>query len=226
MAWPRRAKGFTLIEVLVAMGILSVGVLGTASLQAKALRYVQVASQQSLAAQLGKDLVGRMRANSKDAATQALYLHESHSDALEGHRNCATQPCTGEQLVAHYQRQLQLEAVAERNLLLAERSIESIPLDVKSFDFSMSGDGFYNSVGGLLALDNWSAVSTNISLLGVEGRHEYIVEYLGNRVHLGLAEPFYRVTIRSQFMSGGAKILQSTITRAGRREAWTDVLEP
>lgn len=129
-------------------------------------------------------------------------------------------------MAAHYQRQVQLRAVAEHNLLLAERSIESIPLDVGSFDFSLPGDGFYNSSAGLLALDDWSAVSTNTTLLGIEGRHEYIVEYLGNRVHLGLVEPFYRVTIRSQFLSGGVKILQTTITRAGRREAWTDVLEP
>lgn len=101
MVWLGRAKGFTLIEVLVATGILSMGVIGAAALQAKALRYAQAASEQSLAAQLSSDLVGRMRANSKNAATLALYKHESLGEAIEVQRNCAALPCTGEQLAAY-----------------------------------------------------------------------------------------------------------------------------
>ena len=132
-------------------------------------------------------------------------------------------------MAAHYQSQAQLETVAEHNLLLAERSIDSIPLDIESFDFSLPGDGFYDSSAALLDLNNWGAISANKSLEGVEGvegRHDYIVEYLGRRVHLGIEEPMYRVSIRSQLLSGGVKRLQTTISRSGRREAWTDVLEP
>lgn len=129
-------------------------------------------------------------------------------------------------MAAHYQSQAQLEAVAEYNLLLAERSIDSIPLDIESFDFSLPSDGFYDSSAVLLDLNNWHAIGTNKSLVGVEGRHDYIVEYLGRRVHLGIEEPMYRVSIRSQLLSGGVKRLQTTISRSGRREAWADVLEP
>ena len=129
-------------------------------------------------------------------------------------------------MAAHYQTQAQMEAVAEHNLLFAERSIDSIPLDIESFDFSLASDGFYDSSAILLDLNIWGAISTNKSLKGVEGRHDYIVEYLGRRVHLGIEEPMYRVSIRSQLLSGGVKRLQTTISRSGRREAWTDVLEP
>jgi len=129
-------------------------------------------------------------------------------------------------MAAHFQNQAQLEAVAERNLLLAEQSIDSIPLDKENFDFSLPGDGFYDSSALLLGLNNWDVISTNKSLKGTEGRHEYIVEYLGRRVHLGIEEPMYRVSIRSQLLSGAVKRLQTTVSRSGRREAWTDVLEP
>jgi len=129
-------------------------------------------------------------------------------------------------MAAHFQSQVQLEAVAERNLLLAEQSINSIPLDKESFDFSLPSDGFYDSSALLLELNNWDVISTNESLKGTVGRHDYIVEYLGSRVHLGIEEPMYRVSIRSQLLSGAVKRLQTTISRSGRREAWTDVLEP
>lgn len=128
-------------------------------------------------------------------------------------------------MAAHYQSQAQLEAVAERNLLLAEQSIDSVPLDLGSFDFSLSSDGFYDSSARLLDLSNWNVISSNESLLGVEGHHDYIVEYLGHRVHLGIEEPIYRVSIRSQLLRGGVKRLQTIISRSGRREAWIDVLQ-
>jgi len=96
-----RGLGFTLIEVLVAMGILSLGILGAASLQAKALGYMQMADSQVSAAQLSRDLVGRLRANSIDLAILPNYGHESGGDTPEPERDCAVQACTGEQLAAY-----------------------------------------------------------------------------------------------------------------------------
>jgi len=97
----KKGQGFTLIEVLVAMGILSLGILGTASLQAKALRYVHMADSQSSAVLLSRDLVGRMRANASDPAILAMYGHEGGGDTPEPERNCNVQSCSGEQLVAY-----------------------------------------------------------------------------------------------------------------------------
>ena len=55
--------GFTLIEVLIAMIILAVGLLGLAGLQATSLRNNQSAYNRSVATQLAYDIADRMRAN-------------------------------------------------------------------------------------------------------------------------------------------------------------------
>ena len=55
--------GFTLIEVLIAMLVLAVGLLGLAALQASSLRNAQSAYNRSLATELAYDLADRMRAN-------------------------------------------------------------------------------------------------------------------------------------------------------------------
>ncbi len=56
-------NGFTLIEVLVAVVILALGLLGLAGLQASGLGNNQSAYNRSLATQLAYDMVDRMRAN-------------------------------------------------------------------------------------------------------------------------------------------------------------------
>jgi type IV pilus assembly protein PilV len=62
-----RARGFTLVEVLVALVILSIGLLGIASLQLSSLRWNQGAAARSQATLLAYDIVDRMRANQKSA---------------------------------------------------------------------------------------------------------------------------------------------------------------
>jgi type IV pilus assembly protein PilV len=65
---PRRSAGFTLIEVLVAVLVLSIGLLGLASLQATSLRFNNDSSAQTQAAYLASDMADRMRANLSKAA--------------------------------------------------------------------------------------------------------------------------------------------------------------
>ncbi|QID17193.1 type IV pilus modification protein PilV [Nitrogeniibacter mangrovi] len=65
---PRRHQGgFSLIEALVAMVVLSLGLLGLASLQINALRYNQVSQLRSQAATFAYQMLDTMRA-SGDAA--------------------------------------------------------------------------------------------------------------------------------------------------------------
>lgn len=59
----RRAAGFTLLEVLIAVLVLAVGLLGMAGLQTQALRYNHSAYLRSQAVQLTYDMADRMRAN-------------------------------------------------------------------------------------------------------------------------------------------------------------------
>jgi len=65
------SKGFTLIEVLVAMVLLAVGLLGLAGLQVTSLSNNQSAYNRSQATELAYDLADRMRANVAGRATYA-----------------------------------------------------------------------------------------------------------------------------------------------------------
>ena len=59
----QRQQGFTLLEVLIALLILSIGLLGLAALQTTSLRSNQMASMRTTATQLAYDISDRMRAN-------------------------------------------------------------------------------------------------------------------------------------------------------------------
>lgn len=65
-------SGFTLIEILVAVVILSIGLLGLAGLQVNALRNDQSAFMRTQATILAYDLADRMRANT-NAITSGFY---------------------------------------------------------------------------------------------------------------------------------------------------------
>lgn len=56
----RLDRGFTLIEALVAMLILSVGLLGVAALQVKSMQYSHASFQRSVAVLQANDLVERI----------------------------------------------------------------------------------------------------------------------------------------------------------------------
>ena len=59
----KRQYGFTLLEVLIALLILSIGLLGLAALQTTGLRSNQMASMRTLATEAAYDITDRMRAN-------------------------------------------------------------------------------------------------------------------------------------------------------------------
>ena len=59
----RRGRGFSLIEVMIALLITSVGLLGLAALQVSAMKYNHNAYLRSQATFLAKDMAERMRAN-------------------------------------------------------------------------------------------------------------------------------------------------------------------
>ncbi|MDX1587851.1 MAG: type IV pilus modification protein PilV [Oleiphilaceae bacterium] len=65
---PRRQGGISLIEVLVSVLLLSVGILGVASLQMYALKVNSEANLQSQASLQVKDLIERVRLNPDDRA--------------------------------------------------------------------------------------------------------------------------------------------------------------
>ncbi|MET1067092.1 MAG: type IV pilus modification protein PilV [Pseudomonas prosekii] len=60
----RAQEGMTLIEVLVALVILTVGLLGAAAIQVNALKYTDSARMTSQASFIAYDMMDRIRANS------------------------------------------------------------------------------------------------------------------------------------------------------------------
>ena len=58
-----KQQGFTLLEVLIALLVLSIGLLGLAALQTTGLRSNQMATMRTLATQIAYDMTDRMRAN-------------------------------------------------------------------------------------------------------------------------------------------------------------------
>jgi type IV pilus assembly protein PilV len=60
---PRPARGFTLVEVLVALLVLSVGMLGIAALYLDSLRASRAALYRTQAVTLASDIADRIRAN-------------------------------------------------------------------------------------------------------------------------------------------------------------------
>lgn len=71
--------GFTLIEVLIAMLVLAVGLLGLAGMQATSLKNNQSAYNRSQATQLAYDLADRMRANIAEKTIYTTILPSSAS---------------------------------------------------------------------------------------------------------------------------------------------------
>lgn len=79
----RRNRGFTLIEVLVSLVVLSMGLLGVAALQLTSLRNNTSAAQRSQATFLAYDIADRMRAN-VNAARELAYVVSFDSDTPAG----------------------------------------------------------------------------------------------------------------------------------------------
>jgi type IV pilus assembly protein PilV len=108
-----RARGFSLIEVLVALVIIAVGMLGLAKLQALAYASTGTASLRSLAALEASSLAAAMRADrlywsappAALAVTFAGTAITSSDAALTGTTSCLhasnATPCTAAQVAAY-----------------------------------------------------------------------------------------------------------------------------
>jgi type IV pilus assembly protein PilV len=100
-------RGFTLLEVLVAIVVLSFGVLGVVGLQAAALSANKEARYQSTAVALGRELADMMRGN-KDVAIRTTaatnpYLGDYPPTAtLTTTDDCFTAACTSQEAVARF----------------------------------------------------------------------------------------------------------------------------
>ncbi len=86
-------RGFSMIEVLVTLLIVSLALLGTAGLQAYSMRLNQGGQFRTQAVFLVADLAERMEAN-KAAAVAGTYVTATSSVPVVMGTNCAAVPCT------------------------------------------------------------------------------------------------------------------------------------
>lgn len=77
----RRVSGFTLLEVLVAILVLSIGLLGLAGLQTHSLRNNHTAFLRSQAVALAYDALDRMRSNRTAALATGSVFNTSFGDS-------------------------------------------------------------------------------------------------------------------------------------------------
>ncbi len=86
-----RCDGLTLIEVMVALIVLSIGVLGLATLQTASLNFNNGASQRTQATVLAYDMADKMRANRQAAQAGAYDMaFESPAPACAAPSNAGT----------------------------------------------------------------------------------------------------------------------------------------
>lgn len=89
-----KQKGFGLIEVLVAMLVLSIGLLGVAGLQAQSIRFNHEAYFRTQATVLANDIADRMRTNRAQAIGSNSYKFTFNDAPQASATLCETNPCS------------------------------------------------------------------------------------------------------------------------------------
>lgn len=118
----QQQTGFTLLEVLVALLILSFGLLGLAALQTFGLRFTHQSYERTQATYLIEDIVERMRANPIGTQNGDYLIARTNNPAAAGaSSNCLTANCSS-QAMARYDLERWITTVT-RTLALGEVEI-------------------------------------------------------------------------------------------------------
>lgn len=110
------AEGFSLVEVLVALAVLSIGLLGLAALQTTGLKFNHQSYERTQAVIQAYDIIDRMRANKSGDGATVNTIYESVALGTAPAASECTSSCTGDQLAQYDIRKWNLANAA----LLAE----------------------------------------------------------------------------------------------------------
>jgi type IV pilus assembly protein PilV len=91
----KKHQGFTLIEVLVSLLIMTLGIVGVLKMQTQSLKSNQRAHFRTQADLLSRDLLARMQANKTEAQKGAYVASSKQTNPPD----CQTTECNAEQLV-------------------------------------------------------------------------------------------------------------------------------
>lgn len=89
--------GFSMIEVLVTLVLVSVGVLGMVALQARTIQYTQDSEQRNVAATLANDLVELMRAMPSGLPASSGFYKAAGATFPDKPNSCAPLPNSASQ---------------------------------------------------------------------------------------------------------------------------------
>lgn len=98
MRVPQGQAGFTLLEILIALIILSIGLLGLAGLQANSLKNNNSAYQRTQASLLANEMLDRIRANRQGLEAGA---YDDIDSAATSDPDCITSVCTSTQMAQY-----------------------------------------------------------------------------------------------------------------------------
>jgi type IV pilus assembly protein PilV len=93
-----RHGGFTMLEVLVAVLILSIGLLGLAGIYVASVQNTKTANLRTLATQQAYDLADRMRTNIGALTVLSPTVPFYHLPTATQHTSCYTATCTSQQM--------------------------------------------------------------------------------------------------------------------------------
>lgn len=97
----KRIRGVSMIELLVAVLVMGIGVLGITGLQMVSLQNNRSALQRSEAVQLAYDMMDRIRTNRGNGAVPGIaYDGIDIGDAPPGFQNCLAANCSTAQMVS------------------------------------------------------------------------------------------------------------------------------
>jgi type IV pilus assembly protein PilV len=148
-----RSKGFTLIEVLVALLVLSVGVLGVAGMQVTALKNLQSSGSFGVAAMLANDIADRMWVNQ----AQVLSGSYNHVQPPNSVPDCVGGTCTALELArfdtTDWQRQIRgytTEAEVSVPAVLPDAAGTVLPVAgvARSYEISVYWDDDHSGSAG------------------------------------------------------------------------------
>lgn len=94
---PVQQRGVGLIEILIALLVLTIGFLAAARMQVEGMRFSQSAYYNSQAYFMASDIIDRMRANI-DGVSDGEYDGNFQTSAASANPNCGDNPCTPAEL--------------------------------------------------------------------------------------------------------------------------------
>ncbi len=191
-----RSRGFTLIEALLALFVLSIGVLGAIAMQKVAKEGGFDALQRTTAAHLAQDIIERMRANPDQLALYATPagglggggMSAALTAAATVPPNCTTTACTPDQM-------------ALRDLIEWEQALDGFQ------EVSVTAGGNLLSGGlvsptGCVTPSAAGAVTVAIAWRGLARQDDDVVNACGSGLgRYGNGDEFRRVLLINTFVN-------------------------